>query len=145
MHDRRKAQYFSIWFFPCLNVFIFLLLKTFVSWSDQDFLSKRFPIKIYKYPTSQTNERNPNLKWQDDCVHLHHRCQSNLVQQHHGANNMIRFFSVYLLNKLSWMISQVETMVPRWILSLRIINWTTAYLLVYPCKNSFFWFESSRI
>ena len=52
-------------------------------WSEQDFLSKRFPIKIYKYPTSQTNERNPNLKWQDHCVHLHHRCQSNLVQQHH--------------------------------------------------------------
>ena len=68
------------------EIFIFLLLKTFVSWSDQGFLSKRFPIKIYKYPTSQTYERNPNLKWQDECVYLHHRCQSKLVQLHHDHN-----------------------------------------------------------
>ena len=36
--------------------FIFLLLKTFVSWSDQDIHVETFsnPIKIYKYPTSQT-------------------------------------------------------------------------------------------
>ena len=73
-------QYYTCLIIICLNI---LLWKVRTLLSDQDFHVETFPIKIYKYLTSQTYEQNPNLKWQDECVHQLHCCQSKRIQQQH--------------------------------------------------------------